>query len=144
MDKEGSKSPPPQCTSNPIGYSVVVAHTVTDKIPGISPFLLPSLVVLRWTRRARLASGRIRVPAGPGLPGREPSLLVRLSVDKLTGSRSQRILALVFQQPLLAPEAAGVATEGAVGADHAVARDHQRQHVGAVGAADGARGFGYS
>ena len=47
----------------------------------------------------------------------------------------------MVEEALLAPEAAGVAVERAVGVDHAVTRDDERDHVRAVGAADGARGL---
>src|SRR4051795_3982961 len=54
-------------------------------------------------------------------------------------SSEQRVL-LDLEQGLLALDAAGVAGQRAVGTDHAVARDDDRDRVAAVGQADGARG----
>src|SRR5205085_5815144 len=59
-----------------------------------------------------------------------------------SGSREpseQRVL-LDLQQGLLALDAAGIAGEGAVGADHPVARDDDRDRVAAVGQTHGSGG----
>ena len=50
--------------------------------------------------------------------------------------------AFVVEEPLLAFEAAGVAGEGAVGADDAVAGDEDGDGIGGVGPGDGPQGRG--
>src|SRR5687768_9172634 len=49
---------------------------------------------------------------------------------------------LVVEQPFLAPQAAAVAAEGAVGANDAVAGDDEAKHVRPIGTAHGALGVG--
>src|SRR3954464_5642465 len=60
-------------------------------------------------------------------------------MNLVTTGSEQRVL-LDLEEGLLALDAAGVAGEGAVGADHPVAGDDDRDGVAAVGQADRAGG----
>jgi hypothetical protein len=87
--------------------------------------------VLAQPRAGRVAVRGGRHRGAPGEPGR--SWLRR--AERLAG-------ALEVQQRVLAPQPAAVAAELAALVDHAVAGDHDRDPVHAVGAAHGARGLG--
>src|SRR5262245_48284950 len=56
------------------------------------------------------------------------------------GRRSEECVLLDLEQRLLALDAAGVPGQGAVGSDHPVARDDDRDRVAAVGESDGPGG----
>src|SRR4051812_19170201 len=72
------------------------------------------------------------------LPRPRPGDAPKTNAESLTPGL-QRLL-FVVEQPLFAPAAAAVAAERAVGADHPVTRDHDRELVLPVDAADGADG----
>ena len=89
---------------------------------------------VRWSRDRAAAE---QVAGGP--VGVEVRAVRRRTRRGRRAASEQRVL-LELEQRLLALEPAGVAGERAVGADHPVARDHDRDRVAAVGQPDRARG----
>ena len=123
------------------GGKVIAAVSVSGPLERLSrqPGRMHAPAVLAAAERlSRVAAPRCGRVAVDLARDRSSTRRVRARAGRRVCSE-QRIL-LELEEQLLALEAAGVAGEGAVGADDAVARDHDRDRVAAVGEADGARG----
>ena len=136
------------------GGKIIAAVSVSGPLERLSrqpgrmhaPAVLAAAERLSRVAAARCRRVRARTSAVPGIralarpshrpTGREPALL---RIRGRSRPSEQRVL-LELEQELLALQPAGVAGEGAVGADDAVARDDDRDRVAAVGQADRARG----